>query len=85
MNLLKTRTQSLESNEKGLKDFIDSFISYRQRFISTFKCDILKSADQRDIKIIASGNVFAHHGNAKRDAELCGVAFDKNYGNYITY
>ena len=42
----------------------------RHRFLSTFKRDKPKNATPADMGLIASGNLWAHEGNASRDADL---------------
>ncbi|KAE8156794.1 hypothetical protein BDV40DRAFT_309309 [Aspergillus tamarii] len=64
-------------NEVGQRDYaryIVGFSQIRSRFISTFRRDILKNPSKEDKELIGKGNIVAHEGNFRADAELyeCG-------------
>lgn len=60
---LNVKTNELEKVTAGFRDF-------RNRFISTYKRDVLNQIEDSDRHFIKLGNVVAHAGNVKRDAEL---------------
>ena len=56
----------------------------RGRFISTFKRDVLGTANDADRDLIRDGNMFAHHGDAIVDGELYdGPGARRDTGAYI--
>ncbi|KUL91704.1 hypothetical protein ZTR_01428 [Talaromyces verruculosus] len=60
---LCVKTDELERATAGFRDF-------RNRFISTYKRDVLNQIEDSDRNFIKLGNVVVHTGNVKRDAEL---------------
>lgn len=52
------------------KTYANWFFDLRNRFISTYKRDILGTADAHDHKMISRGNALAHSGDAEHDALL---------------
>ncbi|KAF8246400.1 hypothetical protein K440DRAFT_662155 [Wilcoxina mikolae CBS 423.85] len=68
--LLKIKVVSLEDRVSSLTMSLHAYKLLRNRFISTFKRDKLANATEVDRKIIASGNGWAHGGDAVVDAQL---------------
>jgi uncharacterized coiled-coil protein SlyX len=67
---LQTRTASLEGQVAGLTASVDAYKSVRNRFISTYRRDVLKNDTDADRRIIAAGSASAHGGDAVADALL---------------
>ncbi|OJD10188.1 hypothetical protein AJ78_08695 [Emergomyces pasteurianus Ep9510] len=65
-NELKSATCRISDLEESVPELKD----VRNRFISTFKRDILLNDTETDRAIIRTGNRSVHGGNCKRDAEL---------------
>jgi len=84
----KQRISSLEDRVGGLTSSLSAYKLLRNRFISTYKRDKLATDTAADRKIIASGNGWAHGGDAVVDAQLYEgvggrqdfVSFRKLYG-----
>jgi hypothetical protein len=68
--VLKVKVASLEDRVTSLTVSLAVYKLLRNRFISTFKRDILENADEKDHRIIANGNEWAHGGDAVVDAQL---------------
>ena len=58
----KLRIHSLEDRVQGLCASLEGYKQLRERFISTYKRDVLKAHTGTDLKIIGSGNRSAHAG-----------------------
>lgn len=67
---LKSDNKNLNSRITDLELSTQGFYKLRSRFLSTYKRDRLGTASSADYQTIGEGNVFAHAGNALRDAEL---------------
>jgi hypothetical protein len=70
---LSDTKQELRDTKFRVTDLEESAGYYgvlRNRFLSTFKRDKPKNATPADMGLIASGNLWAHEGNASRDADL---------------
>ena len=65
-----TRIASLEGQVEGPAASVEAYKSVRNRFIITYKCDVLKNDTFADRRIIAAGNASAHWGDAVADALL---------------
>jgi hypothetical protein len=55
----------LERQVKKPRSSVDSFSDSRYRFISLYKRDKLRNADETDARqprLTKTGNIFAHHG-----------------------
>lgn len=63
-----------EVGQRNYTRYIVGFSQIRSRFISTFRRDILKNPSKEDKELIGKGNIVAHEGNFRADAELyeCG-------------
>jgi hypothetical protein len=61
---------SAKSRIINIEESLGYYKVLRNRFISTFKRDKLFNATLADQCLIGDGNVWAHEGNASRDAEL---------------
>jgi len=68
--LLQAQVASLQAQNASLASSLPLYKILRNRFISTFKQDILKNATDVDRRIIAAGNTCAHGGDAAADAML---------------
>jgi hypothetical protein len=64
------RLSDIEARIVSLEESVGFYGILRNRFLSTFKRDKLKNATPADIRLIADGKVWAHKGNASRDADL---------------
>jgi len=60
---------SLQAQNASLTSSLPSYKILRNRFISTFKRDVLNNATE-DKRIIAASNTLAHGGDAAADAML---------------
>jgi len=67
---LKTDITSLHGQVAGLTASVEAYKAVRNRFISSYKRDVLKSDTDCDSRIIASGNLSVHGGDAVADALL---------------
>jgi len=77
-----TMIWSLQGQVAGLTLSLDSYKGVRNRFISTYKRDVLKRATDADRLIIASGSASAHGGDAAADALLYTQGLRKDYHIY---
>jgi hypothetical protein len=76
------RNASLEGQVAGLTASVDAYKSVRNRFISTYKRDVLQNDTAADRLIIAAGNVSAHGGDAVIDALLYKQGARSDYSVY---
>jgi hypothetical protein len=60
----------LQSQVDVLKVCSDGYLRIRQRFLDTFRRDILKNPNVRGSSHIQTGNMAAHGGNAVIDARI---------------
>ena len=65
---LQSRVSALEDRAKSLSASLHQYKLVRDRFISTFKRDILNTVTGADREIIRSGNMWTH--DAIVDAQL---------------
>ncbi|PGH03060.1 hypothetical protein AJ80_08755 [Polytolypa hystricis UAMH7299] len=67
---IENELRSTERRVSDLEESVSDLKDVRNRFISTYKRDILSNDTETDRVIIRSGNRFVHGGDCKRNAEL---------------
>ena len=67
---VKELNQRLGTQVQELKDASQGYLLIRQRFLDTFRRDILKDPEAKWTRAISEGNKAAHHGDAVTDAGL---------------
>ena len=67
---LNSKTTELDNKIQELQQVSIGYRHFRQRFLSTYKRDVLCNANDTDLSAIREGNQVVHGGNSKRDAEL---------------
>jgi len=67
---LKREKTFLEAQVRDLTASLVAYKTLRNRFISTYKRDVLNNATEDDRRIITAGNSWAHGGDAVVDASL---------------
>jgi hypothetical protein len=70
VNGLENEAASLHDRVNSLTSSLDAYKFLRNRFICTFKCDILKNATEADKRASVEGNAWAHGGDVTVDAQL---------------
>ena len=69
---LSTAHSRLASEVQDLRFSLVDYTLFRNRFLSTYKCKVLKNATPHDHDMINRRSSVAHGGDCRRDAELYG-------------